>query len=129
MSASFLETMSKHLNVFQVYIRGTGYIAAFTDQNAFTFLQTIEELFNSGKIKIINDHIEEQIGAQFNSVLQLLTAKSDRDLLNAIMEKVTSVSFLKKLKRTSDSRSIRNSRDEIWRWSTNTSKTNRNNIV
>ena len=107
-----LETLSKHLNIIQVYIDGTGYILAeLESQAAASFLNTISDSKNLQKV--VNDYIENKLSSSFNTTLQVLSEKRDRDLLIALMEKLTSCKFVAKLKGVQDKRNIQRCRDEV----------------
>ena len=95
-SARSLETISKHLNVIQVYIRGRGYIIENHGSDVIKLVNSLENLTTTDQ-KTINNKIEEAIGNNYQTILQYLDSKRDRDTLNTVLTKITSVNFMTKM--------------------------------
>lgn len=59
--------------------------------------------------------LEEAIGSNYETVMQYLDSKRDRDTLKAVLAKVTSVNFMTKLANVQDKRSFQRSKGLVGR--------------
>ena len=113
-SSRLLEIMSKHLNVAQIYIDGKGYII---ENHGKEIVKIVESLQQMGKTDqtIVNQRVEEAIGSTYDTLLQYLDSKRDRDTVKAILTQITSAKFMGKLANVQDKRSFQYSKGTVAR--------------
>lgn len=94
-SSRLLKIMLKHLNVAQVYINGKGYIV---ENHGKEIVKIVESLQKIGKADqtIVNQRVEEAIGSMYDTLLQYLDSKRERDTVKAILTQITSAKFMGK---------------------------------
>ena len=109
-SAGLLETISKHLNVIQVYIRQRGYIIENHGTDVLKLVNSLGNLTTMDQ-KTINEKVEEAIGNNYETTLQYLDSKRDRDTLNTVLTKITSINFMAKMAKVTDKRSLQRSKN------------------
>lgn len=100
------ETLSRHLNVIQLYMKGTVYITEQRKGPLGDILQHVISLSESISAKDINTHVEGKISDVYKSALEYLDSERDRDVVKFLITKITSVSFATKLQGTTNKRSI-----------------------
>lgn len=113
-SARLLEVLSKHLNVVQIYIEGRGYIIENHGQEIVKIVDSLKGIQRNDQ-SIVNQKLEEAIGSNYETVMQYLDSKRDRDMLKAVLAKVTSVNFTTKLANVQDKRSFQRSKGLVGR--------------
>ena len=64
---------------------------------------------------VVNKKVEQAIGSNYETVLQYLDSKRDRDTFKAVLSKITSISFMKNLASVQDKRSFQCSKDLVTR--------------
>ena len=111
-SSKLLEIMGKHLNVAQIYIDGLAYILENPGDEVLRSLNAIHKI-SAVKQSTTNEKVREVIGNDFGIILQYLDSKRDRDTLNAILTKITSVNFMSKLANVQDKRVFQRSQDQV----------------
>jgi len=113
-SSRLLKIMSKHLNVAQIYINGKGYIV---ENHGKEIVKIVESLQQIGKTDqtIVNLRVEEAIGSTYDTLLQYLDSKRDRDTVKAILTQITSAKFMGKLANVQDKRSFQYSKATVAR--------------
>lgn len=113
-SSRLLEIMSKHLNVAQIYIDGKGYIV---ENHGKEIVKIVESLQQIGKTDqtVVNQRVEEAIGSRYDTLLQYLDSKRDRDTVKAILTQITSAKFMGKLANVQDRRSFQYSKGTVAR--------------
>lgn len=107
-SIEIYEALSKHLNILQIYIRGTAFIMENHSSPLLEIVnnfKTILDGFNSRTQ--LNAHIENQIGDCYKTALAYLHTKRGRDT-KFLLTQITSVSFMAKLQGTSNKHSLQN---------------------
>jgi hypothetical protein len=104
--------MGKHLNVAQIYIDGKAYILENPGDEVLRSLNAIHKI-SALKQSTTNEKGREVIGNDFGIILQYLDSKRDRDTLNAILTKITSVNFMSKLANVQDKRVFQRSQDQV----------------
>ena len=108
-SARLLEVLTKHLNVVQIYIDGRGYILENHGHEIVKIVNSLKDIKSTDQ-STINQKVEEAIGSHYETVIQYLDSKRDRDTLKAVLTKVTSVNFMTKLANVQDKRSFQRSK-------------------
>ena len=85
------EKLSKQLNIVQVYIDQKAFIAEGKD----TDIRKVVEIVNNRLAKVkdggLNNIVRSKLKDDFKDILQFLDSKRDRDVLEAIVAKITSV--------------------------------------
>lgn len=85
------EKLSKQLNIVQIYIDQKAFIVEGKD----TDIKKVVELVNNKLAKVsdgvLNDVVHSKLKDHFKDILQFLDSKRDRDVLEAIIAKITSV--------------------------------------
>lgn len=91
------ETLSRHLNVIQLYMKGKAYK---TEQRKGPLNDVLEQLIalNEGlSTTEISARIKEHISDVYKRALDYLDSKQDRDVVKFLLTKITSMSFAAKL--------------------------------
>ena len=89
----------------QIYIGGKGYII---ENHRRDLVKVVESLnhFSKSEQQIVNQTVEEAVGSTYDTILQYLDTKRDRDTVKAILTKITSATFLGKLADVIEKRSF-----------------------
>ena len=111
-SSRLLEIMSNHLNVVQIYIEGKGYI---TENRGKEVVQLVDSIQNVKRMdqKIVNNKVKQAIGGSYDTILEYLDSKRDRDTLNAVLAEITSANFMANLANVQDKRTFKRSKDLV----------------
>ena len=104
-SARLLEVLTKHLNVVQVYIDGRGYILENRGLEIEKILDSLKNVQRNDQLTV-NKKVEEAIGSNYETLMEYLDSKRDRDTLKAVLTKVTSVNLMTRLASVQDKRSF-----------------------
>ena len=112
-SSRLLEIMSKHLNLAQIYIGGKGYIIENHGRDVVKVVESLNQ-FSKSEQQIVNQRVEEAVGSTYDTILQYLDTKRDRDTVLAILTKITSATFLGKLAGVKDKRSFQHSKGLVF---------------
>lgn len=94
-SSHLLEKMSKHLNVAQIYINGKGYIVENHGKEIDKIVESLQQIGKTDQT-IVNLRVKETIGSAYDTLLQYLDSKRDRDTVKAILTQLTSAKFMGK---------------------------------
>ena len=111
--ASFFQTISRHLNLMQVYLNGRAFIVENRGGNVQDVIRSFEGIMENPQ-KTINKRVQESVGDSFNSILNYLDSKRDRDTVKALLSKITSVNCVMQLSNVQDKRSIARSKDLVF---------------
>lgn len=112
MAAELFATLSKHLNVMQLYIQGKAFISENTTSDFQSLVSFIVDQRQSRKHFNGQWNVEDLIGGCFNEALEYMDSKRDRDMVIALMERLTSVNFVsKKLKKVQNKKAVQGCRD------------------
>ncbi len=95
LAAAIYDTLSKHLNLVQVYISGKAYLMEDIGGSVMYVLNTIAESVN--KQEIVRKHIEDKLANIYPIAIQYLDTPRDREVLRGITVKLTSNKFAAKL--------------------------------
>ena len=104
-SARLLEVLTKHLNVVQIYIDGRGYILENRGLEIEKILDSLKNVQGNDQLTV-NKKVEEAIGSNYETLMEYLDSKRDRDTLKAVLTKVTSVNLMTRLASVQDKRSF-----------------------
>ena len=112
--SSLLEIMSKHLNVAQIYIDGKAYIVENHGKEITKVEESLQQIETADQA-ILNQRVQEAIGGRYDTLMQYLDSKRDRDTVKAILTQITSAKFMGKLSNVQDKRSFRHSKGIVAR--------------
>ena len=104
-SARLLDVLTKHLNVVQIYIDGRGYILENRGLEIEKILDSLKNVQRNDQLTV-NKKVEEAIGSNYETLMEYLDSKRDRDTLKAVLTKVTSVNLMTRLASVQDKRSF-----------------------
>ena len=96
MSLTFFETISKHLPVCQIYLGTKAYTLEDRLQAIELVSATSKIMENKGQSSI-NVYLEERIGTIYKDALDYMDTKRDKDVLRAILAKISSIRFAARL--------------------------------
>ena len=100
------EKLSKHINIAQIYIDQKGFIIEAKD----TDIRKVVEIVSDTLKKLSKDAIRESVPSClkdiFGYVLWYLDSKRDRDVLEAVIAKITSLKSVVSIKNTKFKRSV-----------------------
>ena len=111
MSSCFFDSVSRRLNIMQVYIHGHAYLVSrCLNPNIDEFLKRMESIGNTQTT--VNNHVEGIIKTCYKEISEMWHSKTDRDLLTALLTQLTSVNFVTtRLKGSSSKRDARSCRN------------------
>lgn len=91
-AGSFYESLSKHLNVMQIYVSGKAFLVANVGDDVQTALERIDQVCKARDEKAeIKDHIKMKIGETFKDCLEYMDSKRDKDVLKYVISSITNV--------------------------------------
>lgn len=111
-SSQLLQTLGKHLNLVQVYIRGRGYITENRGADIAKITESLDNIETDDKV-IINEKVKQAIGDKYRSVLEYLDSRRDRDTLKSVLTEITSANFMMKLANVQDKRTFQRLKDLV----------------
>ena len=94
-SGGFYETVSKYLNIQQVYIYSKAFLVQNTGSNVEKIIPTIAESVNTEVV--VNDTFTERWQAIFKTSLEYLDSPRDNQVLKGLLAELTSIQFTTKL--------------------------------
>ena len=112
MSSTLLGTVTKHLNVAQVYTNGKGYIIENRGKDLLDVLKSMENIHIVDQ-SVINEKVQNVIGSDFDIICEYLDSKRDRDTLKAILTKITSAKFMARLEDVRDKHSFQRLKHQV----------------
>ena len=107
-SVDAYETLAKYLNISQIYIGQTGYIVESNGksiQNIVDCVNGMIQNYNKSAMTI-SKSITEALKVDFPTVLRYFDTKRDKDMLEAIVARITSVNCVVRLKGCSSKTSV-----------------------
>eukprot|EP00112_Aurelia_sp_Birch-Aquarium-sp1_P021266 Seg568.7 transcript_id=Seg568.7/GoldUCD/mRNA.D3Y31 product=Vertnin protein_id=Seg568.7/GoldUCD/D3Y31 len=96
MSLTFFETISKHLPVCQIYLGKNAYLLEDRLQ-AIELVSVTSKIMENEAQSSINAHLRERIGIIYKDALDYMDTKRDKDVLRAILAKISSIRFAARL--------------------------------
>ncbi len=110
-SSSIFETVSKYMNVLQIYINGKAYIIENTNTNVKALLQTISQAVD--KQKVINEHTVSQLTDIFQTALNYMDTPRDKLLLKGLMAQLTSINLVTRLQGIQSKKGARKAKNAL----------------
>ena len=108
-SMEVYETLSRNLNLLQVYIQGKAFLIENRSSPLTEVVIDLKSIFDSFDFRQrLNSHIEERIGECYKNALAYLDTKRDRDTVKYLLTQITSVRFMAKLQGTANKNSLQN---------------------
>ena len=115
-SSEMYELLSRHLNIMHIYIKGTAFIMEHRESGPLVrFLERMTNMVDSSYsfTTDLNKHIENKIGDMYKSVLGYMDTERDRNAMNYILTKITSVSSMARLQNTQNKSALQRCRDTV----------------
>lgn len=94
------EKLSKHLNIVQIYIDQKAFIVEGQDTDINRVVEIVSDTLTKVKNSAVKGAVHSNLKDTFNDILNYLDSKRDRDVLEAIIAKITSVKNVVSLKGT-----------------------------
>lgn len=94
------EKLSKHLNIVQIYIDQKAFIVEGKDTDINRVVEIVSDTLTKVKNSAVKGAVHSNLKDTFNDILNYLDSKRDRDVLEAIIAKITSVKNVVSLKGT-----------------------------
>ena len=113
-ASQMLHTIGKHLNVAQIYINSKAYIFENPGKEMLDILKCLENI-NSIDENTIKSKLEDVIGDDFHVICEYMDSKRDRDTLKAILNQLTSSTFMAKLANVQDKRTFQRAKTQVTR--------------
>lgn len=92
------EKLSKRLNIVQIYIDQKALIVEGNEKDISKVVEAVNTALTRVKDGTMNDVVQSKLKDQFSDILQYMDSKRDRDLLEAVIAKITSVSNVVSMK-------------------------------
>ena len=91
-AGSFYESLSKHLNIMQIYVCGKAFLVANVGDDVQTALERIDQVCKARDEEAeIKDHVKSKIGETLKDCLEYMDSKRDKDVLKYVLSNITSV--------------------------------------
>ena len=94
------EKLSKHLNIVQIYIDQKAFIVEGKDTDINRVVEIVSDILTKVKNGAVKGAVHSNLKDNFNDILKYLDSKRDRDVLEAIIAKITSVKSVVSMKGT-----------------------------
>lgn len=94
------EKLSKHLNIVQICIDQKAFIVEGKDTDINRVVEIVSDTLTKVKNSAVKGAVHSNLKDTFNDILNYLDSKRDRDVLEAIIAKITSVKNVVSLKGT-----------------------------
>lgn len=97
MSSEILRRVQRHLNVIQIYIKGTGYLLQNKEYDSSEVAQRLDNIFSNFTAQDMNKHTERNVSEVLETAIRFADTKKDRDLIKGLFTKITSVKHTAKM--------------------------------
>ena len=112
--SGFLEIISKHLNVAQIYINGTGYIVENNGTGELIKLMvSINKIESKDQQQIVNEKVKEVIGGDYRTIPEYLDTNRDKEAFKAIVTRITSGTMMANIANVHDKRTFQRSNNLV----------------
>ena len=112
-SSRIIRSMSRHLNIAQIYMHGNGFVIENHGKQLLHPLGCIKKENNKDD-SIIKEKVLEVIGKDFKDICEYLDNKRDRDTLKAVVTKLTSATFMAQIANVGDKRPFQRAKDQVY---------------
>ena len=112
MSLTFFETLSKHLPICQIYLGKKAYVIEDRMQEVSIVSAAVDILLKDPYF-IVSNYIKNRIGHIYKDVIDFLDTKRDKDVMRAILAKITSVRYAARLEGLQSRYAVRNASDRL----------------
>ena len=93
------EKLAKHLNIDQIYIDRKAFLVESKGASIGEVVSRIQTVLEKLQLTDnVADYVSSTLTGKFNDILQYLDTKKDRDVLEAIVAKITSIKTVVSLK-------------------------------
>ena len=93
-----MKNCRKHLNIVQIYIDQKAFIVERKDTDINRVVEIVSDTLTKVKNSAVKGAVHSNLKDTFNDILNYLDSKRDRDVLEAIIAKITSVKNVVSLK-------------------------------
>lgn len=100
------EQLSKKLNIVQIYIDQKAHMVEGKDKDINKVVEIINTALNQSNDSVVKGLMERKLKDNFADVLQYLDSKQDRDVLEAIIPKISSIKSIVSIKGTQFTSSV-----------------------
>ena len=113
MSSDIFSKLRRHLNVVQIYIKGTAYLLENKNYDLSNVTERLSDICKSAIKEEINNHVSSSIGDLLQTAKIFADTKSDADLIKALFAKTTSVKHVAKMLNVQNRSSIRGAEQQL----------------
>ena len=92
------EKLSKHINIAQIYIDQKAFIVEAKDTNIRKVVEIVSDKLANLRKDAVKKTVHSRLKDNFSEVLQYMDSKRDRDVLEAVIVKITSVKSVVSIK-------------------------------
>ena len=112
MSSEILITLQSHLNVIQIYIKGTGYLLENMYYNSTEVVLLLEKMISNAGVQELNKQVHQNVGDILETAVRFVVTKKDRDLINGLFAR-TSIKQTAKMLNVKNHASICNAEHQL----------------
>ena len=94
------EKLSKHINIAQIYIDQKSFIVEAKDTDIRKVVEIVSDTLKNLSKDVVRERVHSCLKENFRYVLWYLDSKRDRDVLEAVIAKITSVKSVVSIKST-----------------------------
>ena len=94
------EKLSTHINIAQIYINQKAFIVEAKDTNIRKVVEIVSDTLAKLRKDAVKETVHSRLKDNFSEVLQYLDSKRDRNVLEAVIAKITSVKSVVSIKGT-----------------------------
>jgi hypothetical protein len=112
-SATFFHTISRHLNVMQIYLHGRAFILENRGAEVEKVIESLEGIERPEQ-EVIKTRVGEAISDVYSTALKYLDSKRYRDTVTVLLAKIVSVKGVMALSKVQGGRAIRRSTGTVF---------------
>ena len=94
------EKLSKHINIAQIYIDQKSFIIEAKDTDIRKVVEIVSDTLKNLSKDVVRERVHSCLKENFRYILQYIDSKRDRDVLEAVIAKITSVKSVVSIKST-----------------------------
>ena len=113
MSSEILKTLQSHLNVVQIYIKGTGYLLENRYYDPTEVALRLEKMISNASLQELNKQVHRNVGDVLETAVRFADTKKDRDLIKGLFARTTSIKQTAKMLNVKNRASIRNAEHQL----------------
>ena len=113
MSFDIFKKIQRHLNVVQIYVKGTAYILENRNYDLSEVTERLSDICKSSFREEINKHVRVNTSDLLQTAIRFADTKRDADLIKALFAKTTSVKHVAKMLKRQNRSSIRTAEQQL----------------